>query len=525
MAGRSLWVIGEFPWNGEFGTNTIAPDYSYAWRSSPVSVVGGFTDWVDVVSGRYHTHGLRENGTIWGWGRNNDGEIGDGTQVNKSSPVLVAGGFVDWVQVTAGPFVAGGRREDGTLWTWGRNADGQLGDGTVERRSSPVSIVGGFTDWVHISCGYIGGGIRSNGEIWMWGGGFSMGLGDGDTIRKSSPVSILGGFTDWTDLVNGYNSTLAIRQNGSAWGWGENWAGQLGDGTVERRSSPVSIVGGFSDWIAIDIATSSGHPFSAGIRGGEGLYAWGSNMNWIFGVDQATIDYRSSPASVVNGSGFNDWIGVEASAIHTNTLRPTGQWFQSGLGNGGYTFGDQPEPTEIPSGYSDWVRIGSGYWNTFAIRGDSLPEDFGGTRRGRVPLIADPVFKRIRELPENDNLNLEGCNIVNAHLINGREVSMFSDETLKEDISDIRDPLQKIRGLRGVSFEWNDVNHSTHKSDIGLIAQEVRKIIPEVVKENKDGILSISYDHLIPVLIEAIKEQEKKIDELLSILDGDNNDS
>jgi alpha-tubulin suppressor-like RCC1 family protein len=123
-------------------------------------VVGGFTDWVQISAGRIHTSAIRANGTAWGWGSNISGRLGDGTVTNRSSPVSVVGGFTDWVQISAGTGSAGTTaaiRANGTAWTWGLNSNGLLGinePNTFAQSFAPVSVVGGFTDLVQISAGY-----------------------------------------------------------------------------------------------------------------------------------------------------------------------------------------------------------------------------------------------------------------------------------------------------------------------------------------------------------------------------------
>jgi alpha-tubulin suppressor-like RCC1 family protein len=120
-----------------------------------VSVVGGYTDWVQVSAGDRHNLGIRANGTAWAWGYNLYGRLGDGTTVSKSSPVSVVGGFTDWVQVSANIHSVG-LRLNGTAWGWGGNGSGRLGDGTVTSRLSPASVIGGFgnfNDWVQLNAG------------------------------------------------------------------------------------------------------------------------------------------------------------------------------------------------------------------------------------------------------------------------------------------------------------------------------------------------------------------------------------
>ena len=116
-----------------------------------MSVGGGFVNWAQVSAGLSHSVGLRTNGTAWAWGLNTSGQLGDGATTNQSSPVSVVGGFTNWAQLSAGNAHTSALRTNGSAWAWGINTSGQLGDGTTTNRSSPVSVVGGFTDWVQLS--------------------------------------------------------------------------------------------------------------------------------------------------------------------------------------------------------------------------------------------------------------------------------------------------------------------------------------------------------------------------------------
>ena len=236
---------------GQLGVNSTTD------QSSPVSVVGGFTDWVQISVGVDHTAAIRANGTAWTWGRNVYGRLGDNTTTTRSSPVSVVGGFTDWIQIDAGNLHTGGIRANGTAWCWGINDVGRLGDGTITNRSSPVSVVGGFTDWVQISVGQQQtAAIRANGTAWTWGFNYAGQLGDGTITSRRSPVTVVGGFTDWIQISAGYNHAAALRANGQAWAWGDNVNGRLGDNTTTNRSSPVSVVGGITDWVQVSAGGS-----------------------------------------------------------------------------------------------------------------------------------------------------------------------------------------------------------------------------------------------------------------------------
>jgi len=296
----TAWAWGS-NFKGKLGTGNVNDTLS------PVSVVGGFTNWTQMTMGPNTSGGIRSNGTAWMWGNNDSGQVGDNTVVSRSSPVQVVGGFTDWVQISVyGAALA--VRSNGTAWGWGFNVQGQLGDGTTTNRSSPVSVAGGFTDWLQVSVGSThGSGIRSNGTAWCWGRNNYAQLGNGNTINTVSPVSVAGGFTDWVQINAGSGHTAAIRSNGTAWCWGRNWSGGLGDGTITNRSSPVSVVGGFTDWVQI----SSGELHTMAIRANGTAWGWGSDFNGQLGNDFSSVS-RSSPVSVVGG--FTDWIKVSTGS-------------------------------------------------------------------------------------------------------------------------------------------------------------------------------------------------------------------
>jgi alpha-tubulin suppressor-like RCC1 family protein len=116
-----------------------------------------------VAAGGNQSLAIRTNGTLWAWGLNNIGQLGDGTTVSRTSPVSVIGGFTNWCQVSVGYDHAVAVRTNGTAWAWGFNNYGRLGDGTATFKSSPVSVIGGFTDWSQISAGgFHTIGLRSN---------------------------------------------------------------------------------------------------------------------------------------------------------------------------------------------------------------------------------------------------------------------------------------------------------------------------------------------------------------------------
>lgn len=285
----TLWSWG----SGFLGNNGPATACN-----SPISVYSGSTNWCAIGQGAF---AIKEDGTLWTWGCNASGQLGDGTTIDKCVPVQAIGGFTDWCQISNSFGHSLAVRSNGTLWSWGKNVAGKLGDGTIINKSSPVSVVGGFTDWCQASAGYIHSlGLRSNGTAWGWGNNVYGRLGDGTALDKSSPVSVIGGFTDWCNITTGYYSSTAVRANGTAWAWGYS---PLGDGGALTKSSPVSIVGGFTDWCRV----SAGYKHAAGIRTNGTIWAWG----WQPGDGTATI--RLSPVSVAGG--FTNWSKLGTASV------------------------------------------------------------------------------------------------------------------------------------------------------------------------------------------------------------------
>jgi len=186
----TLWGWGR-NLNGQVGDSTIIA------RSSPVQI-GVLTTWAQVSAGNFQTAAVKTDGTLWTWGINNSGILGlNDINTQRSSPVQV-GALTNWSQVSAGSESMAAIKTDGTLWSWGKNNYGQLGQNNRTNRSSPVQV-GALTTWSLVSSGYSYhmAATKTDKTIWTWGRNNYGQLGQNDRVNRSSPTQV-GAFANWT---------------------------------------------------------------------------------------------------------------------------------------------------------------------------------------------------------------------------------------------------------------------------------------------------------------------------------------
>ena len=191
------------------------------------------------AAGYGHTVEVKSDGTLWAWGWNAYGQLGDGTTNSQVSPEHI-GTASNWASVSAGALHTVALKSDGTLWAWGDNYYGELGDGTTTNQQSPEQI-GTATNWASVSAGeYHTVAVKSDGTLWAWGWNAYGQLGDGTTNSQVSPEQI-GTATNWASVAAGEYHTVALKSDGTLWAWGWNAYGQLGDNTTTDRYSPEQI--------------------------------------------------------------------------------------------------------------------------------------------------------------------------------------------------------------------------------------------------------------------------------------------
>jgi alpha-tubulin suppressor-like RCC1 family protein len=299
----TLWTWGDNSY-GRLGDNTIIS------RSTPVTTFAGGTNWKQVAGGNAHTTAIKTDGTLWTWGLNDNGQLGNNTTTSRSTPVTTFAGGTNWKQVSGGIAHTAAIKTDGTLWTWGLNDNGQLGNNTIINRSTPITTFAGGTNWKQVACGrFHTAAIKTDGTLWTWGRNNSGQLGNNTIISRSTPITTFAGGTNWKQVACGRFHTAAIKTDGTLWTWGTN-SGQLGDNTTTSRSTPVTTFAGGTNWKQV----AGGFNHTAAIKTDGTLWTWGDNGSVQLGDN--TIISRSTP--VTTFAGGTNWKQVACGNAHTS---------------------------------------------------------------------------------------------------------------------------------------------------------------------------------------------------------------
>jgi len=272
----TVWAAG-MNYNGQLGDGTTTS------RSTPVQV-SGLTGIVAIAAGANHSLALKSDGSVWAWGDNNYGQLGDGSVTYRKAPVAVSGlGAGSMVTaLSAGRYHSLALKSDGTVWAWGDNYYGQLGDGTNIQRKTPVKVTG-LAGVKAIDAGdYHSLAIKTaDGTVWGWGDNYYGQMGDGTVTQRNVPVQVPGLTAILAVSAGGYHS-LALKPDNTVLAWGGNSNGQLGDGTVSNRTAPVPVAG-----LAGVVSVAAGQSHSMALKSDGSLQVWGLNQMSQLGTGDA----------------------------------------------------------------------------------------------------------------------------------------------------------------------------------------------------------------------------------------------
>jgi len=518
-ANGSMWVSG-YNGYGQFGVGNVLN------RSSAVQLTAGAgKSWTKVEQGQNFAFGIKNDGTLWSWGHNNYGQLGDNSIINKSSPVqithpsgrswlnvvgnengaaaldqdnkLYAWGYelqapsnannalntgayhsrpiqIDscethenrnsWRQIalnTGATSFTSAVRADGTLWTWGQDNHGQLGHNTLNIHCSSPVQVGG--SWLATAIGnYFTIGIKDNGSLWAWGYNNYGQLGQNNiNISRSSPVQI-GSSVDWKQVSATTSGAAAINANNQLYVWGYNSYGEMGQNNTAHYSSPVQVAG---SWLMV----SGGHHYFLGIKTDRTLHAWGYNSSGRLGNN--SVANKSNPVQI----GLSQWGFVDAGWEHSAAIRKDGRLYMWGLqsvgqfGNTQNTTTYASSPVQLP-GTDSWAQVTTKtYRATQALRSDGALFVWGQDNTG-----CHGTFDYKHALSRREVLNAEHkSSPVQIHLdyhyrsfvpVVNKSYAVTFGGTGYYSLDDGITPAQLNRDVylyRGVSYTFN-VNASGH---------------------------------------------------------------
>jgi alpha-tubulin suppressor-like RCC1 family protein len=404
-----------------------------------------------VSAGHAHTLALKSDGTVWSWGHNGFGALGDGSTTTRDLPVQV--GISEVQAIAAGYYHSLALKRDGTVWGWGYNSCGQAGGGNTNQQNLPVAVPG-LTDVVAIAAGGANPGfifghslaLKADGTVWAWGCNWYGQLGDGTTTPRTTPVQVVG-LRGVSAIAVAGDASFAIEaggaSGGSVWGWGYNSFGELGDGSTVSPTVPVRLPA-ITD--AVDVtgnvalrrdgtlwtwgpATPSPFPLLQSvfaISSGWGRFAlttdgarwaWGYNFNGMLGNNFAC---SYVPECLASGRviGVPADIQVAVGTLHSVMLRTDGTVAAAGynsdgeLGNGTRT--DSPVPVVVPGlslATNAWLATDDDYDGLNAWR-----EWLAGTDPYRADTNGNGIFDGMEEGIDSSALNpdTDGDGLSNA---------------------------------------------------------------------------------------------------------------
>jgi alpha-tubulin suppressor-like RCC1 family protein len=244
----TLWTWGSGI-NGRLGNAAITN------RSTPVTTFAGGTNWKQVGCGEDTTAAIKTDGTLWTWGTGGGGRLGNASISNSSTPVTTFAGGTNWKQVDGGGFYVSAVKTDGTLWVWGGNPAFCLGIGPgTGDKSTPVTTFAGGNNWKQVSCGgFHTAAVKTDGTLWAWGYNPDGELGNASTTPdRSTAVTTFAGGTDWKQVNCGRIHTTAVKTDGTLWTWGHGGDGRLGNAAITNRSTPVTTFAGGTNWKQVE---------------------------------------------------------------------------------------------------------------------------------------------------------------------------------------------------------------------------------------------------------------------------------
>jgi RHS repeat-associated protein len=320
---------------------------------------------------------LKSDGTVWAWGDNYGGDLGNGTTTNSSVPVQVQS-LTGVTTVAAGENLSLGRKSDGTVWAWGVNTYGQLGNGTTTNSSVPVQVKN-LASVTAIDAGHAHGvARRSDGTVWSWGWNYYGQLGNGSTTNSKTPVQVKN-LTGVTAIAAGDYHSLAVKSDGTVWAWGSNSYGQLGNGTITNSKTPVQVKN-----LAGVTAVAAGSFHSFALKSDGTVWAWGRNDRGELG--NGTTTNSSVPVKVSNLTDVTS-LARGSEGDHSLAVKSDGSawaWGDNYTGQlGDWSTADRSVPVQVMT-LTSVTAVARGSFHSLAATSDGSAWGFGQNYYGQL---------------------------------------------------------------------------------------------------------------------------------------------
>ena len=398
----SVWATG-YNLSGQLGDGTTID------RTYPVQVKNadgtGLSGVVDISAAYYHTVYLKSDGTVWAAGWNIYGELGAGIYTSRSNPVQVMNadgtGLSGVVGISGGEHYTVYLKSDGSVWAVGKNANGQLGDGTTTQRTNPVQVTHADGTGLSGVVGVSGGSnhtvyLKSDGTVWGAGYNYRGKLGDGTTTQRNNPVQVKhadgSGLSGVVAISAGALHTVYLKSDGTVWGAGYNTNGQLGDGTTTQRTNPVQVTKADGTSLSGVVGITAGYNHTVYLKSDGTVWAAGRNSNGQLG--DGTTTQRTNPVQVLNGdgTGLSGVVGVSGGSNHTVYLKSDGTVWAAGRNSNGQlgdgTTTHRTNPVQVlngdGTGLSGVVGISAGYYYTVYLKSDGTVWATGQNSKGQL---------------------------------------------------------------------------------------------------------------------------------------------
>ncbi|MBI3775202.1 MAG: hypothetical protein HY273_06560, partial [Gammaproteobacteria bacterium] len=332
-----------------------------------------------VAAGFNHTLSLRKDGTVWAWGNNLYGQLGDGNTTDSAVPVQVVG-LSGVTAISAGLNKSLALKSDGTVWIWGIYTTARQSNGMAIGTSTPMQV-NGLSGVTAIA----GGGehnlaLKSDGTVWAWGYNANGQLGNGTSENSDVPVQVTG-LAGVSAIAAGYLHSLAMKADGSIWVWGPNGDGALGNGsTAIRQTTPSQVVG-----LSGVIALAAGYQYTVALKSDGTVWAWGSNVYGQMGTGTASPGVpRTIPAQV---AGVSEIVALAAGEGHVLAVKADasvigwGYNLSGQLGDGSTV---TPRPLTPTSGLNSVVQVAAAWNQSFAVKSSGHVCSWGSNTTGQL---------------------------------------------------------------------------------------------------------------------------------------------